>query len=365
MMTQLKKYGIGRPSCAGTILEKIISEGLIFRGNKAGEKALINLLDWSQGTKVLEETTQEIKTNAYRRRLFSTELGLAVDNFVTEYFPELFNYDFTRELEESMKQIEKGQAVWHQVVDMLYKSFAPKIKDFYQKHRPDNEDGDAKPKWERPEKRELGTYKGENVYTYLARYGPVIQIGDDDNQKRQYVNLPNQFRIEDVQLAEVEHLLGFPKTIGKIGRKQLVLHNGKNGLYLKLGADKKGYNLREEMFEDFDEKEEMMNQVDKLRLPLIEKSIKACQEGKKVLRKIKDIEILNGQYGPYFRFQNKNVSVPKYIAVDVLTYEKCMELYQFKLKGKKGQKISLKKGDGKKDTNSSMKPKISLKLNSK
>jgi|GEM_PF-3468058 len=370
MMTQLKKYGIGRPSCAGTILEKIINEGLIFRGNKAGEKALINLLDWeksSSDTKGLKESTQEIKTNAYRRRLFSTELGLAVDNFVTEYFPELFNYDFTRELEDSMNQIEKGQVVWHQVVDMLYKSFAPKIKEFYQKHKPDHENSDAKPKWERPEKREIGTYKGENVYTYLARYGPVIQIGDDDNQKRRYVNLPNQFRIEDVQLPEVEHLLGFPKTLGKIGRKQLVLHNGKNGLYFKLGADKKGYNLKEEMFEDFDEKEEMINQIDKLQMPLIEKAIKASQEGKKVLRKIKDIEILNGQYGPYFRFQNKNVSVPKYIAVDVLTYEKCLELYQFKLKGKKGGmkkkgKINLK---GENVNNTNTKKKISLKLNKK
>jgi len=354
MMTKLKKHGIGRPSCAGTILEKIITEGLVFRGNKAGDKATINILNWSQGKTELKEVTQEIKTNAYRRRLFSTELGLAVDDFVTEYFPELFNYDFTKELEESMKQIEKGTAVWYEVVDMLYKSFAPKITDFYQKHRPENSDKAAK--WERPDKRLLGQHQGKNVYTYLGRYGAVIQIGEDEDAKnRRFIKLPDCYRLTEVTLDEVQHLLSFPKVLGKIGRKQMVLHNGKNGLYLKLGAEKKGYNLKEEMFEDFDEKKDLMEQIDQLRLPLIQKSIQTTQEGKQVLRKIKDIEILKGQYGPYFRFQNKNVSIPKYQNVDVLTYENCLELYQFKLKGRKGKQQSKGKIQ--------LKPKVTNKAN--
>lgn len=363
LLSQMKKIGVGRPSTYGQILQDVQSDKkqFIYKGNKSGEKLKISVLDWKPGldAQVIEHT-KEVTQNAYRNRLYSTDQGRAINSFVNEYFPNIFNYHFTGDLERKMGEIEQGNQRWYSVVDELYQEFAPKLKQFpYYRTKEDGPNPARKPK------REIGTFRNEPVFAYLAKYGPVIQIGEDDRKpKPKYVKLPKEYNVETVTFEDIEPLLGLPYRLGELSDgRPAVLKKSPHGLYIdtegsmgrggKSRDRKRTYHVTEEMFKDFDDTVAMEKQISKIELSLVDSSIEDTEKPKSVLRTIGDINILDGKYGPYFIFNNTLVGIPKFHNVELLTYDECLEFYQSKLrKGIRGSKRSYKK----KGTNSEAEP---------
>lgn len=333
LLTQMKKLGIGRPSTYGKILQDIQGneKRFIYKGNKTGEKMKIMILNWKPKiSDEIMEDSKEITQNAYRNRLYSTELGVAIHDFADQFFPNVFNYHFTGDLEKKMGQIESGKVQWHRVVDDLYREFAPKLKQFPTYRT--REDG---PNPARKAKRMVGEYQNQPVFAYLAKYGPVIQIGSDDENPR-FIKLPKEYRVDQVEMNEIQELLRFPYHLGKLrDGRPAILKRSDYGLYIDteetLGHKRKTYQVVEKMFEDFDDTVPIMGQIDQLRLDLVNASIEETEKPKDVLRDIKDIRILNGKYGPYFIFNRTLVGIPKFHNVDLLTYDECLQLYRSKL----------------------------------
>lgn len=356
LLTQMKKLGIGRPSTYGGILADIQSENkqFIYRGNKSGEKVEIQVMKWKPATSPeILLTTKEVKANAHRNRLYSTDQGRAINNFVNEYFSNVFNYHFTRDLENQMKQIENGKTTWQSVVDNLYQEFAPKLKQFpYYRTKEDGPNPARKPK------RQVGQYQGQPVFTYLAKYGPVIQVGEDENPK--FIGLPKEYHVDTVEFSQIEYLLMFPLNLGKMkdGRPAVVKISN-HGLYIdtegsmgkfprKNKSRRKTYHLLPEMFDDFNDEQPMLEQIKKLNLDKITDHVEQTEKPKDVLRKVGDIDIVNGKFGPYFIFNKVLVGIPKFHNVDLITYDECLDLYKSKSNkkfgGKKGtKKFTLKK----------------------
>jgi len=378
LITQMKKYGVGRPSTYGGILSMIMDEtkkGFVYKASKPGEKLNIEVLTWkpTANNSNISEADLTVTQNAYRNRLYSTELGRAIDNFVNEYFSNVFNYGFTRDLENKMNRIERGDIEWYKVVDELYKAFAPKLKQFPTWTTRENADSNPA----RKPKREIGEHQGKNVHAYLGKYGPVLQIGDDD-QPHSYISLPKEYNIDTVTLDQVEYLFGFPYDLGKLktgDQRSVMVKKSKYGLYLDCRDGKvkgKTYQVNENMFdpEQFDAGLAFEKQISALKLDLIQTSIDQTDAPKECLRQIQDIKIVNGKFGPYFIFNGVLVGVPKFHNIDLITYDECLHLYQVKAK-KQGKKYTSKtnnKKDTKKDTKKYTKKdtkKIRIKFNKK
>lgn len=364
LLTQMKKMGIGRPSTYGTILSDVqgqranengvTKKPFIYKGNKPGEKVKIQILGVKGDKKgvmgQILESSKEIKMNAYKNRLFSTELGRAIQKFVDDNFTTTFDYEFTARLEREMEKIESGESNWVEVVDEIYQDFAPSLSKF-----PSGWGGGFKAK---PKRRLSGDYNGQPVYAYLAKYGPVIQVGEDRlaqmtpdelaklGRKKidrgcRFVALPKEYNIEKVTLDGVRHLLDFPIRLGELSDgRPAILKKSKYGLYIDTdGAQgrkpgrKRTYQCSPEMFEDYDDEEEMDQQIHKISLDLVINAVEESEKPKDVLRQIKDIQIVEGKYGPYFIYNNKLVGIPKHQKVELITYQECLDLYKFKLTG--------------------------------
>jgi len=341
LITQLKRYGVGRPSTHGTILNEVIDKkGFLYKGNKPGEKLKIEMLTWKPKVDKTKIITDEmtVTQSAHKNRLYSTELGRAIDNFVNEYFSDIFNYGFTRKLESDMDKIEKGEANWYDVVDKLYKAFAPKLKQF------SGWGGSSKENPARKPKREIGLHNERNVYAYLGKFGPVLQIGEDTEDDKQYITLPKECNVETITYEEVEYLFGFPYNLGTLSDgRTVLLKKSQHGLYLDCGdkntttstkeTKKPTYQVTEDMFESYEPNEPMEKQIKKLKFDMIESHIQTADTPKECLRQIQDIKIIKGKYGPYFIFSGKLVGIPKYHNVDIITYDECLQLYASKRMG--------------------------------
>lgn len=382
LMTQLKKFGIGRPSTRGQILNDIMSDRkqFIYKGSKPGEKLNIHIMNYSPRANEgeLSERNLKVTQNAYHNRLYSTEMGRAIIDFVDNYFQETFNYNFTKQLEIKMESIENGKVEWNRVVDELYQQFAPKLDQF---PRWGNKNA---PNPARKEKRKIGTHKGQDCLVYLAKYGPVIQIGGDEEfdqeqanaigqirkrRKPTYVSLPKEYNLDTVTYDDIKTLLDFPYKLDKLkDGRNLYLKNSKFGMYLDTGANisQKGktYQVTTEMFDEklYDETKPLESQIDCLSMDNINRIIAETDKPKDVLREVQDIKIVKGKFGPYFIFNDVLVGIPKFHNVDLLTYDELLDLYRIKLK-KSGRTYGKKRF--KKDGTTSQPTKGKVKINFK
>tara|TARA_R100001163_G_scaffold65592_1_gene63414 strand:+ start:4940 stop:7552 length:2613 start_codon:yes stop_codon:yes gene_type:complete len=374
LITQMKRYGVGRPSTYAGILSQVMDpskKGFIYKGSKSGEKMKIDILTFKpkKSRDTVIENQIEITQNAYRNRLWSTELGRAIDDFVCEYFDDVFNYHFTKDLETNMNSIECGKVKWHEVVDELYKKFAPRLKQFPTWTTKENAESNPA----RKPKRKIGEKDGKNIYAYLGKYGPVLQVGEDNTvPKPRYISIPKEFDLAKVTFDDVKYLFDFPIEMGILDstndNRRVMLKKSKFGLYLDCRDGKirgKTYQVNRDMFDPdtFDENATMESQINNLKWDLIQKHIKEADSPKECLREVQDIRIIKGKFGPYFIFCGTLVGIPKHFKVDNITYDELLNLYQ--IKARKGGKKAIKVDNHAKSKSKSTKTSNPKKINFK
>lgn len=317
LIKRMKTLGVGRPSTLGEILADIMEKKFIIRTTPVGKKTHMNILTWTadnarddnactdQG--MIKTENKEIMIGNYSNRLYSTELGRAINEFVDKFFPEVFNYNFTRDLQNDMDKIEVGEQAWVQVVDKLYKMFEPKLAQFprYRTHK----DG-ANPGWK--PKRLLGKNgdgkdDDKNLYVFLAKYGQVIQIGEDNDADKKYVKLPLEFNLDTITLTQAQKIINtpIPLNLGHLSSgEEAIIKKGKYGLYV--WTEKKNHKLTKDMFNEFDDSLPMEEQLTSLTLDSVEHAINKVDDGQMV----GNIKIIKGKFGPYFVWKNKNINIP-------------------------------------------------------
>ncbi len=300
LVKRMEELGIGRPSTYATIIETIQSREYVKKGSKEGYKRTINILTLL-GDKIKAQTKQET-VGADSGKLIPTDLGCATNDFLVAHFPAILSYDFTADAEASFDKIADGKANWVSIVDDFYHAFHPLI---------------AQVPGGKIESRLLGTdpKSGKPVVAKIGKKGPCIQIGTaTDAEKPRFASLTKEQSIFSITLEEALQLFDtpYPYTVGEYEGKELIVNEGMFGPYVK--QDKTFYSIPKTM----DPSAITLSQA----IELIEaKRIAALP-----IHEFGEIQVLNGRFGPYIKYQNTNYKLPKGTDANTLTEEDCKRI---------------------------------------
>ncbi len=290
LVKKLEELGIGRPSTYAPTISTILKRGYVEKRDKEGVKRdyRIMLLKADKITKLTEQET----TGAEKSKLFPTDLGLVVTDFLKQYFDDIMDYGFTARIEGEFDEVAQGKMKWNKMLEDFYTPFKKDV---------DNTIETA----ERIKgERELGTdaVSGKPVTARMGRYGPMVQIGStEDEEKPRFAKLKTTQSIETISLEEAMDLFRLPRNIGRFEDTDVTVSIGKFGPYI--AHDKKFYSLSKE----FDPYSITLEEA----TPIIVEKRKAKEERTiKVFEKEK-IQVLRGPYGPYLKQGLRNYKLSK------------------------------------------------------
>ncbi len=308
LVKKLEEMGIGRPSTYAPTISTIQKRGYVIKESREGkERALRELTLDKSGIK--SKTITE-NTGAEKNKLFPNDIGMIVNDFLVQYFPNVTNYSFTASVEKEFDEIAQGKKKWDNMLDNFYKTFHQKVESTEAIDRSEVNTG-----------RELGIdpKTGLKVIVRLGRFGPLAQLGEqtEDGEKPKFASLRKGQLIETVTLEEALELFKLPREVGSYEGKNMTVAVGRFGPYIR--HDGKFYSLT---------KEDDPLSVDEARcIELIEKKRKADAEKEiKVFEENPDVKILNGRFGPYISALGKNIKIPKDVEPASLTLEECLKM---------------------------------------
>ena len=305
LVKKLEELGIGRPSTYAPTISTIQKRGYVVKEDREGHARDFRLLSLSDNA--IKESTNSENTGAERSKLFPTDIGIVVNDFLEEHFENIMDYHFTASVEEEFDTIAKGELNWTKMLDGFYKPFHTSVEDTLE--NADRASGE----------RHLGVdpKSGRPVIARIGRYGPMVQIGHaDDEEKPKFSKLrPNQ-SIQSINLEEAIELFRLPRSLGQYEELEVVASTGRFGPFVR-------HNGVFVNIKDFDPLEITLDQA----VVLIEEKAEAAR---KALINDFDhdpiVKVLNGRYGPYFTIGKDNYKLPKDIEAEKLTLADCLEI---------------------------------------
>ena len=291
LVKKLEELGIGRPSTYAPTISTVQARGYVEKRDKDGVKRNFQVLTL-QNDKVTTNTSSE-NFGAEKNKLFPTDLGMVVTDFLREHFEKVMDYDFTAKIEAEFDEIAEGRQLWNKMIDDFYLPFHVSVE-----HTIENA---TRAKGER----ELGVdpVSGKPVVARLGRFGPMVQIGatTEGEEKPRFAKLRTNQSIETITLDEAMELFRLPRNLGQFENEDIVVNIGRFGPYAQHAGQ--FYSLKKDM----DPYTVDLAQV----TPLIAEKRQAKLESEvKVFEKEK-IRILRGPYGLYIKQGLKNYKIPK------------------------------------------------------
>lgn len=290
LVKKLEELGIGRPSTYAPTISTIQQRGYVEKRDKEGVKRDYQIIIL-KNNKITDRTDSE-NVGAERSKLFPTDLGMVVTDFLAEYFKRVMDYGFTAKIEEEFDEIANGKVQWNKMIDEFYQPFHENVT-----HTMENA---GRVKGER----ELGKdpESGKPVVARLGRFGPMVQIGAvEDEEKPRFAKLRPTQSIETITFDEAMELFRLPRKLGLFEGEDVVVNIGRFGPYAAHAG--KFYSLKKEMDPYTVELEEVA--------PLIEEKRKAAEENTIKIFEKEKIKILKGPYGPYIKQGLRNYKLPK------------------------------------------------------
>mgnify|MGYP001156954552 CR=1 FL=1 len=315
LIKQLEKIGVGRPSTYASIVTIVQDRNYVVKKSKKGEEIILKTYSIEHGKEDIFLSKDKCYLNTIKNKLFITEIGELITNFLQEHFDSIMNYQFTSNIETMLDKIAMNEKSWVDVVRYFYECFYPQTQQF------SNTKNLEKDKHKRFLGKEPNTEK--DVVVYIGKYGPVACIVDvNDSKKNKYAPL-HHHKMEDITLEEALSLFTYPKTICQYKEHHVELCKGRYGLYLKCNG--KNYSLKN-----------CIHNEDELDIDKV-KTIIENSGNKYVIKKINDdIVIRDGKYGPYIRYKNKtNIKIWGSKKPKDLTLEDCNKLIEKKMNAKK------------------------------
>ena len=322
LVKTLKKLGIGRPSTYVNTIKTIMVRDYVKVGNIAGiKKEITTFTIKSENKKHVMEIFEESGTvllGKENKKIIPTGLGITVNDFLVENFPEMMDYKFTAKMEEELDAISTGDKVWHKVVKKFYDKLSPIVEELAKKK------GIAK-----KEDKLLGEdADGNEIFAVKTKYGPAVkkQLGSNTV----YAKIAEPLTIENIKLKDAIKLFEYPKVLGKHENKEVMLNKGQYGFYISF--DKENYTISDDC-------------TDEINLKLAIKIIQAKKSsiiGQFNLTQNKTkvkANVLKGQYGPYIQVisgkKKFNYPIPKNLDPEKLTDEQVLEIISKKKTAKK------------------------------
>ncbi len=290
LVKKMEELGIGRPSTYAPTISTIVKRGYVEKRDKEGVKRDFRILELKEGK--IRKVVEQENTGAEKSKLFPTDLGLVVTDFLKMYFDDIMDYHFTARIEEEFDEVAQGRMLWSKMIDDFYNPFKKDVdKTIETAERINGE-------------RELGidALSGKKVMARMGRYGPMVQIGDvNDEEKPRFAKLKNTQSIETINFDEAMELFRLPRNLGEFEGSDVVVNIGRFGPYI--AHDKKFYSLGKE--------HDPYSISFETATPLVvEKRAAKEQRTIKVFEKEK-IQLLRGPYGPYIKQGLRNYKLPK------------------------------------------------------
>ncbi|MCH5221104.1 MAG: type I DNA topoisomerase [Muribaculaceae bacterium] len=309
LVKKMEELGIGRPSTYAPTISTIQQRGYVERGEREGVNRKYTTLTLENGGEISKETKIQV-SGSDKGKLLPTDTGIIVNNFLTEYFPDILDYNFTANVEEKFDEIARGRLSWTDEIGQFYRIFHPAVDSALTI-------GQGPKFGERRLGEEPGT--GAPVSVKIGRFGPIVQIGDSDgNNKPRFASLLKGQSISTITLEEALKLFAFPRDLGSFEGKDVQVGVGRFGPYVR--HDGKFVSIPKDVAPAALSLEEA--------IALIEE--KRNSESQKVLRTYDndpDMQILNGRYGAYICYRKKNYKLPRGIEhPENITYEEAKKI---------------------------------------
>lgn len=320
LVKKLEDLGIGRPSTYAPTISTIQKREYIVREDRAALQRAVEIITLVNNQ--IEEKTIQENYSAEKSKLFPTDIGTVVNNFLIENFKDIIDYNFTADIEKEFDEVAEGNKNWRKVIETFYKPFHAEVVDVAE--------NSEKTSGERLLGKDPKT--GNNIYAKIGRFGPMIQLGEISNEEKpKFASMRKDQRIDEITLEDALTLLEMPRNLGQYEGVDIIVSIGRFGPYIKYGTTNVSIPKTEDPYKiDIDECIELIKN-------------KPSKE-KKILKSFPDseIEVLDGMYGPYIKSDGANYRLPKSRKIEELSLEDCIKIIEDSPKKKKTRKTTKK-----------------------
>jgi DNA topoisomerase-1 len=309
LVKKLEELGIGRPSTYAPTITTIQNRNYVVKEDRPGAEREFDVIKLKNDN-ISEKKKTEV-TGTEKSKLFPTDVGMVVNDFLMENFKQIMDYNFTARVEKDFDEIAEGEKVWNEMIDQFYKPFHSKVEDVLE--------NSERSKGERI----LGTdpKSGKQVSVKIGRYGPVAQLGEasseSNEEKPQFASLRNGQHLETITLEDALELFKLPRDLGEYEGKKVTVNIGRFGPYVR--HDNKFVSLGKENDPFTVELGKAIELIEAKR----EKDRKAII---KTFDEEPDLRVLNGRWGAYISYKKKNYKIPKKMKAEELTLDDCKKL---------------------------------------
>ncbi|WP_288471617.1 type I DNA topoisomerase [uncultured Porphyromonas sp.] len=307
MVSKMEELGIGRPSTYAPTIQTIQNRGYVERADREGQRRNYTVLTLKDGA-----VKRAVKSEVYgadKGKLLPTDVGIVVNDFLVNQFPNIVDYNFTARVEEEFDTIAEGKTAW-----------SGAIGDFYQRFHPEVERATHERPAQRVGQRILGVQPstGLQVSVSIGRYGPMAQLGTaEDAEKPRFASLQKGQSLETITLEEALSLFDLPKNIGEYEGEVMTVAVGRFGPYIRHAG--KFYSLPKDT--------DPLSCTAEQAIEIIRE--KRESEEKSLLKSFAedaDLSIRTGRFGPYLKYKTDNYKLPKDVDPTSMSYDDCMKL---------------------------------------
>ncbi len=306
LVKKLEELGIGRPSTYAPTISTILKREYVVKEDRPGRVRAYVAFELQDG-KVEERKLQE-NTGAEKAKLFPTDTGVLVNQFLVKYFSGIMDYGFTADVEKQFDEIAQGEMKWNKMISDFYAPFHKQVE------------ATARNSEKVSGERLLGEdpASGQPIYVKLGRFGPVVQKGDSKgDEKPAFAGLKKGLSMDEVTLEQALEMFKLPRLVGQYESKDITAAVGRFGPYLR----------HDGKFVSIPKTDDPVSISLERAIELIKG--KAEAERQKVIRTFSEepsLQVLNGRYGPYISFENKNYKIEKGTDASLLTLEDCRRI---------------------------------------
>lgn len=322
LVKDMEELGIGRPSTYAPTITTIIKRGYVEKESREGTKREYEIIKLLSDKVSSENKTENV--GAEKNKLFPTDIGSVVTDYLLKNFNEIMDYNFTANVEKEFDEIAQGMMEWTKMLNEFYHPFHSLI------------DKTMKISEKVTGEREIGIHPKTNqpVFAKIGRYGPMIQVGDGTNDvKPVFARLKKGQSIDTISLDEAIELFELPRILNDFEEKPVKIGIGRFGPYIQ--HNNKFYSLpkTDDPYElDFERAVEIINE-------------KRKAESEKVIKELpENIMVLNGRYGPYITQNKENYKIPKGVEPKSLDLEQCLKIISDSKSNSSPKKAFFKKG---------------------
>jgi len=314
LVKQLEELGIGRPSTYAPTISTVLRRGYIEKGQVEGTERTYEQLVLKNNTVNTHSLIEKVGSN--KGKLVPTDIGNIVNDFLVNNFSNILDFGFTAKVEADFDNISEGAENWTSMIKNFYNEFHPIVKNVSE--NAERESGE----------RILGKHpkSGKTILVRLGKFGPIAQIGDRNDDEKQFASLQKEQNLGTITLNEALDLFLLPKKLGEYEDNEVIVSNGRFGPYIKFGTMYVSLEKGENPLDiDLKRAIDLIVAKQEADAPIAEYENKMVQKG-------------IGRFGPFIKWNNLFINVNKKYDFENLSYDNIVELIEDK-KRKEVEKV--------------------------